>query len=127
MIEDLEKEFKDCKVEFLPLDLESLESARQCAQTFLEKNLPLHVLVLNAGAFYPKLEKTADGFEKMFQVNYLSQFLLCIRLLPKLKESAPSRIVQTCSDSFLFVRPRQIDLDNDLDGKLCMVKVSRSH
>jgi NAD(P)-dependent dehydrogenase (short-subunit alcohol dehydrogenase family) len=34
---------------FLPLDLASLASVRECAQLFLQLNLPLHLLVNNAG------------------------------------------------------------------------------
>ena len=35
--------------EWLALDLASFDSIRQCAQAFLARNLPLHLLVNNAG------------------------------------------------------------------------------
>ncbi|MDF5718229.1 MAG: SDR family NAD(P)-dependent oxidoreductase, partial [Rhizonema sp. NSF051] len=38
-------------VEFLPLDLASLDSVRTCVRLFNDKNLPLHILVNNAGIF----------------------------------------------------------------------------
>ena len=34
---------------FLPLDLASLASVRECARLFIELHLPLHLLVNNAG------------------------------------------------------------------------------
>ena len=34
---------------FLPLDLASLASVRECARLFIQLNLPLHLLVNNAG------------------------------------------------------------------------------
>ena len=42
-------------------------------------------------------EESADGYELRFAVNYLSGFLLAYLLLPLLKASAPSRIVNVAS------------------------------
>src|ERR1035437_1821814 len=39
----------DAQVELLPLDLGDFDSVRQCANMFLERGLPLHLLVNNAG------------------------------------------------------------------------------
>ena len=79
-------------VEFLQLDLSSLESVRKFSEAFLAKDLPLHILLNNAGLFsglrpdcffvpfeeipfqkllcflgvmaLPNRETTADGFEQ---------------------------------------------------------------
>jgi NAD(P)-dependent dehydrogenase (short-subunit alcohol dehydrogenase family) len=83
-------------VEFLPLDLGDLSSVRGCAQAFLARGLPLHLLVNNAGlAGSPGL--TVDGFERTFGVNHLGPFLLTTLLLDRLKASAPARIVTVAS------------------------------
>src|SRR5262249_28450137 len=42
-------------------------------------------------------EESEDGYELTFQVDYLAPFLLTRRLLPLLKSSAPSRIVNISS------------------------------
>ena len=40
---------KEVNVEFMKLDLASLESTKNFMETFKQKNLPLHILVCNAG------------------------------------------------------------------------------
>jgi NAD(P)-dependent dehydrogenase (short-subunit alcohol dehydrogenase family) len=62
----------------------------------------LHLLVNNAGigSGKPDLstrQESADGYELRFAVNYLSGFLLTLRLLPLLRRSAPARIVNVAS------------------------------
>ena len=53
----------------------------------------LDVLVNNAGAFFLRRQKTPDGLEKTFAVNYLAHFLLTRQLLDLLKASVPSRVI----------------------------------
>ena len=40
---------KEVKVEFMALDLASFQSTKEFTVAFCEKNLPLHILVNNAG------------------------------------------------------------------------------
>lgn len=84
------------KVEWLALDLSSFESIRQCAQAFLARGLPLHLLVNNAGLAGAK-GLTQDGFELAFGVNHLGHFLLTQLLLERIRSSAPARIVTVAS------------------------------
>ena len=81
---------------FLPLDLGSLASVRECAQLFIQLNLPLHLLVNNAGVAGLR-GLTKDGFEMTFGINHLGHFLLTQLLLEKLQSSGPSRIVTVSS------------------------------
>ena len=62
----------------------------------------LDVLVNNAGIGAGKQgemrrETSRDGYELRFAVNYLATFLIAELLLPLLKDSAPSRIVNVAS------------------------------
>src|SRR5438270_9505667 len=81
---------------FLALDLGDLASVRACAQSFLERDEPLHVLVNNAGVAGQR-GSTSDGFELTFGVNHLGHFLLTRLLLDRIKDSGPARIVNVSS------------------------------
>ncbi len=96
VIEEIRRKARHDKVEFLPLDLASLTSVRKCAEAFLARELPLHVLVNNAG-LSGKGGQTEDGFELVFGVNYLGHFLFTLLLLEKLKASGPARIINVTS------------------------------
>ena len=84
-------------VEHLPVDLASLASVRQAAQTYLQRYDRLDVLINNAGVFPTKLTLTEDGFEAQIGVNHLAHFVLTHELLDCLKASAPSRVVTVTS------------------------------
>ena len=93
---------------FLPLDLADLSSVRACADAFLERGEPLHVLVNNAGVA-GRRGVTRQGFELTFGVNHLGHFALTSALLDRLVSSAPSRVVTVASDSHYSARG--IDFD----------------
>ena len=78
-------------------DLASLASIRSFAKEFTDKYDGLDVLVNNAGAVFNSRRTTADGFESSFAVDYLGPFLLTHELLPMLKASAPSRVINLSS------------------------------
>jgi NAD(P)-dependent dehydrogenase (short-subunit alcohol dehydrogenase family) len=83
------------EVDFVPLDLADLASVRAAALAVLARPGPLHVLVNNAGLAGRGL--TAQGFELDFGTNHLGHFLLTTLLLPRLRASAPARIVNVAS------------------------------
>jgi retinol dehydrogenase 12 len=85
-------------VAFLPLDLASLASVRQCAERFLALGEPLHVLINNAGVA-GRRGITTDGFELAFGVNHLGHFALTAALLDRLAAAAPARVVTVASDA----------------------------
>jgi len=86
---------------FYPADLSSLSGARQLAEAVLADHKRLDLFISNAGIGSRTLgaerRTSADGHELRFAVNYLSGFLLAYLLLPAIKASAPSRIVNVAS------------------------------
>lgn len=82
----------------LTLDLADLGSVRRAAAELLEHDVPLHVLIDNAGIAGLR-GSTTDGFELAFGTNHLGHFLFTTLLLDRLRHSAPARVVVVASDS----------------------------
>jgi NAD(P)-dependent dehydrogenase (short-subunit alcohol dehydrogenase family) len=95
--------------EILVCDLASREAIDRAASEYLASGRPLHVLVNNAGLVSLSRETNAEGNELTFAVNYLAMFQLTLRLLPRLLESAPARIVNVSSDTY---RIASLDFDD---------------
>jgi len=86
---------------FYQADLSSLAEVRELAEFVLSDHDRLDVFVSNAGIGSlnegPARQTSKDGHELRFAVNYLAGFLLAHMLLPRLKASAPARIVNVAS------------------------------
>jgi retinol dehydrogenase-12 len=95
VVEAIRAETHNEAVELLELDLASFESVRRMAAALLARDLPLHLLINNAGLAAPG--QTADGFELVFGTNHLGHFLLTNLLLERLRASAPARVVTVAS------------------------------
>lgn len=78
------------------LDQADLASVHAAAET-ISRESRLDVLLNNAGVMIPPLSRTAQGFELQFGVNHLGTFALTALLLPKLAQTAGSRVVVTSS------------------------------
>ncbi|GMR49257.1 hypothetical protein PMAYCL1PPCAC_19453 [Pristionchus mayeri] len=92
-IKEIKEEKNDAQIDSIQLDLSSLDSVVAAANAFKSMNLPLHVLILNAGVFYPEKKATQENLETTYGVNYVAHYLFVILLMDVLKASAPSRIV----------------------------------
>ncbi|CAE7760064.1 WWOX [Symbiodinium pilosum] len=85
------------EVDALPLNLGSLQSVRAFAKTFYQQyGGTLNLLINDAGIGSPSV-LSSDGFELVFQVDYLGHFLLTELLLPALRQGRPSRVVNVAS------------------------------
>jgi NAD(P)-dependent dehydrogenase (short-subunit alcohol dehydrogenase family) len=94
--------------EFLSLDLGDLASVRRCAENFLRRDLPLELLINNAGVA-GQGGLTTSGFELAFGTNHVGHFLLTSLLLDRLKRSAPARVITVSSRA--HYRAKGIDFE----------------
>lgn len=116
-VEDIRKTTPNGELIPMQLDLASLESVYTFAQELLADFPQIHVLINNAGLSIPdeKEPMTEDGIEMHFGVNHLGHFFLTNLLLERLKESAPSRVINVSS---LLHRHGIIDFDHLSKGPL---------
>lgn len=96
VVEEIIQETGNSDVRFEQLDLGDLNSVKACAERILATENKIDVLINNAG-LAGSSGLTQSGFELAFGVNHVGHFLLTELLLPRLKESAPSRIVNVAS------------------------------
>ena len=87
-----------CKVRFIHLELDSLQSVSHAALEFLQLQEPLDVLINNAGVLGKK-GLTKDGYELAFGTNHLGHFLLTHLLQPVLAKTPHSRIINVASNA----------------------------
>lgn len=69
-------------------DLSDLSAVEAMAEQVVDKLDSLDVLVNNAGIFKSPVERTQDGFDIRFAVNYFAPKLLTEALLPLLKKAS---------------------------------------
>ena len=90
-------------LEVMELDVSVVESVRKFAAAYIATGAPCHVLLNNAGignysqgGAGPKTTE-AEGWEIILATNYIGPYLLTHLLLPLLRTSAPSRVVNVSS------------------------------
>jgi NAD(P)-dependent dehydrogenase (short-subunit alcohol dehydrogenase family) len=91
------------------LDLSDLSSVRSAATSLLETHQRIDLLINNAGVMYTPKSTTADGFELQMGTNHLGHFALTGLILPRMLDTAGSRVV-TVSSVGHRIRSR-IDVD----------------
>jgi len=97
VMSELEQGYPSAQFEFHQLDLSSLASVRGFAESFLERERALHLLINNAGIMMVPYGETSDGNELQFGTNHLGHFALTGLLLPALERASVSRVVTVSS------------------------------
>ncbi|CAH1438377.1 unnamed protein product [Lactuca virosa] len=119
----LVKHNEKAKIDVLELDLSSLKSIKTFSHSFKALNLPLNILINNAGIMFCPYQLSQDGIEMQFATNHLGHFYLTNLLLDKMKETAAAtgiegRIVNLSSVAHVYTYEKGIRFDkiNDKDS-----------
>ena len=101
-IEEIASSTGSRQLHWLKADFASLDEVRGLADRVVAEHPQVGTLVSNAGIGFTsngadRREESRDGHELRFAVNYLAGYLLTRRLLSRLGDSAPARIVNVAS------------------------------
>lgn len=89
-------------VDIVIADFSQLETVRHAAKVILATYDHIDVLINSVGIHSTRKRYNQEGIEMVFCVNHLGPFLFTMLLLDRLKESAPSRIIQVNSEGHRF-------------------------
>ena len=90
-------------------DLSSQKEIKRAADEFKSLNIPLHILLNNAGLINMERKETVDGFEEVFALNHSAYYSLTQLLLDNIKNGSPSIIVNVSSGAHAFVKGFNFD------------------
>lgn len=90
---------KNDNIDIFQVDFSSLKSIENACSKFKEEYKNLDVLLNNAGATFAKFELSQDGVEQTMAVNHIGYFAMVYYLLPLLKNTPNSRIINVASKS----------------------------
>ncbi|WCJ36681.1 NAD(P)-binding Rossmann-fold superfamily protein [Euphorbia peplus] len=76
------------QIHSMQLDLSSLESVRKFADEFKSSDLPLNLLINNAGIMATPFMLSKDNIELQFAVNHIGHFVLTNLLMDTIKKTA---------------------------------------
>jgi NAD(P)-dependent dehydrogenase (short-subunit alcohol dehydrogenase family) len=85
-------------------DFSDMNAVRNMAKNILEKLSKINVLINNAGIFKSPVDRTKEGLDIRFAVNYFAPSILTNALLPLLKVGQETRIVNLSSAAQSTVR-----------------------
>lgn len=121
VIDDIASSTGNDRLQWLRADLASLDEVRDLADRVMTDHEHLDALVNNAGIGTTtggsrEREVSRDGYELRFAVNYLAGYLLTRLLLPRLRDSAPARIVNVASAGQAPIDFGDVMLERHYDG-----------
>lgn len=112
-VREIKARSHNMNVLYMEVDLANMKSIRDFGKTFLQREKRLDILINNAG-MPSVLDWTDDNFSMCFGVNHLGHFLMTNLLLPRLKESSPSRVITLTCSSYKYQKLDFQDLNYNL-------------
>ncbi|GAD94115.1 oxidoreductase, short-chain dehydrogenase/reductase family, putative [Paecilomyces variotii No. 5] len=117
VVDEINRRFPTVKSLFISADFGNFESVRGAAKILKELGVPIDGIIASETITGLQYEKTDDGIESQFQVNYLSHFLLINSLLDTMPKRKATRAVLVASSIRPDAAVPNFDDYNFSDGK----------
>jgi len=120
ILEEIAGKSGNAKLSYYNCDFSSLAAVQHLAGEIISREKRIDMLINNAGIGggekNGRRQLSADGYELRFAVNYLAPFLLTNLLLPSLRASAPSKIVNVVSAAQKTIDFSNVMLEQGYNG-----------
>lgn len=83
--DELLKDFPDARIDYLSLDLSSMESVNSFIKS-VKKFDGIDIFINNAGVYNVPLKTLDSGYNNIFQINFLYTYYLTRELIPELEK-----------------------------------------
>jgi retinol dehydrogenase-12 len=108
-VAEITKATGSTEIHLFELDLSQFASVEKFATDFKAKFSKLNILIHNAGVWQINPTESKDGFDEIFQVNYLSPIYLTSLLQDVLIAAKPSRVVWVSSALHKWIKSLRKD------------------
>ncbi len=104
----LQAQFPNVKIEILSVDLENFSSVRSATERL--RQIPIDVLIHNAGAYSIPRKICDTGYDNVFQINFASPYYMIRELLPQLSSRGGRVIaVGSIAHDYSKIDPQDVD------------------
>lgn len=110
LILEIQKQYPECDMDFVELDLNSLESVNRFVDAIKNYN-GIDILINNAGIYNVPLKTLDSGFNNIFQVNFVYTYYLTKELLGELEKKPNSVCVTMGSVAHNYSKSNFDDID----------------
>ena len=106
--EELLREFDECSVECITVDLSDFSSVRKVTEQLKEKEIDC--FIHNAGAYSIPRKLCDTGYDNVFQINFVSPYFMIRELLPMLRtRHGRVVVVGSIAHNYSQMDPEDID------------------
>ena len=105
--EDLQKKYPKCKIDIMIVDMSDLNSVKLFVCKLKMKHVD--ILILNSAVYNVPRKTTVDGFDNVFQINFVSAYYIAKQMMNPLRKLKNSKVIVISSIAHNYTK---IDFDD---------------
>ncbi|MFQ6724114.1 MAG: SDR family NAD(P)-dependent oxidoreductase, partial [Clostridia bacterium] len=113
--QQLLNKFPNIKIDIVYADLSSIKSVKTATEIL--KNIPMDILILNAGIYCVPKVITDSGYNNIFTTNFVSHYYMVKQLMLNLRKSPDGKVIAVGSIAHNYCELNENDIDYSLSPK----------